>query len=46
MPILYQINDYITEMGENFVKIMDNYVDVFKKKMNNRFRIPRKLVED
>ena len=33
-------------MGENFVSIMDNYFDVFKEKMNNRFRIPRKFVED
>ena len=25
---------------------MDNYFDVFKKKMNNRFWIPPKMVED
>ena len=25
---------------------MDNYFDVFKEKMNNRFRIHRKLVKD
>ena len=25
---------------------MDNYFDAFKEKMNNRFRIPKKLVED
>ena len=46
VPILYQINEYISQMGENYVSIMDNYFDVFKEKMNNRFRIPKKLVED
>ena len=46
VPILYQNNEYITEMGENFVSIMDNYFDSFKEKMNNRFIIPKKLVED
>ena len=25
---------------------MDNYFDAFKEKMNNRFRIPKKLVDD
>ena len=33
-------------MEENFESIMDNYFDAFKEKMNNRFRIPQKLVED
>ena len=33
-------------MGENSGSIMDNYFDPFKEKMNNRFRIPRKLVKD
>ena len=33
-------------MGENYVSIMDKYFDVFKEKMNNRFRIPKNLVED
>ena len=33
-------------MGENFVNIMDNYFDFFKEKLNSRFGIPRKLVED
>ena len=33
-------------MGENYVSIMDNYFDAFKDKMNNRFRIPKKHVED
>ena len=46
MPILYQINEYIAEMGENFDSIMDSYFDNFKEKMNNRFRIPEKLVND
>ena len=46
MPILYQLNEYIAEMGENFDSIMDSYFDTFKEKMNNRFRILKKLVED
>ena len=33
-------------MGENYTSIMDNYFDAFKDKMNNRFRIPKKLVDD
>ena len=33
-------------MGENYVSIMEHYFDVFKEKMNNRFKIPKKLVED
>ena len=33
-------------MGENFDGIMDNYFEEFKEKMNNRFRIPQKLVQD
>lgn len=45
-PILYQINEFITEMGENFDSIMDNYFETFKEKMNNRFKIPKKLVKD
>ena len=31
-PVLYLINKYIVEMGENFVSIMDNYFDSFKKR--------------
>ena len=33
-------------MGVNFDKVMDNYFEDFKERMNNRFRIPPKLVED
>ena len=33
-------------MGENFDSIMDNYFEIFKEKMNNRFKIPKQLVED
>ena len=33
-------------MGENFERVLDNYFEVFKEKMNNRFWIPPKLVED
>lgn len=46
VPVLYLINEYIAEIGENFVSIMDNYFNMFKEKMNNRFRIPKKLVDD
>ena len=46
VPILYQINEYIAEMGENFDSIMDNYFETFKEKMNSRYRIPKNLVED
>ena len=33
-------------MGDNFDSIMDNYFETFKEKMNNRFQIPQKLVEN
>ena len=33
-------------MGANYNIIMENYFNVFKEKMNNKFRIPKKLVED
>ena len=33
-------------MCENYVSIIDNYFDSFNDKMNNRFKIPKKLVED
>ena len=46
MQVLYQINEYIFEMGENFDSIMDSYFETFKEKMNNRFKIPKKLVSD
>ena len=46
VPVLYQINVYIVEMGENYKSIMDNYFDVFKEKMNKKFKISKKLVED
>ena len=36
-PVLYQINDFIEEMGEIFERLLDNYFEVFKEKMNNRF---------
>ena len=46
IPILYQINEYISKIGENYASIMDNYFDAFKEKMNNRFKIPKNLVDD
>lgn len=46
VPILYTTNEYIAEMDENIDNIMNNYFEKFKEKMKNRFRIPRKLVED
>ena len=33
-------------MGENYNSIMEKYFDAFKEKMNNRFRIPKALVDD
>ena len=33
-------------MGEIYNSIMENYFDAFKEKMKNRFKIPKKLVED
>lgn len=45
-PILYQINEFIAEIGQNFETVMDNYFEEFKDKMDNRFRIPPKLVKD
>ena len=44
--VLYQINEYVDEMGENYVSIMENYFYAFKDKMNNIFRIPKKLIDD
>lgn len=33
-------------MGINFDKVIDNYFEDFKERMNNKFLIPPKLVED
>lgn len=33
-------------MGENFDNVRDNYFEYFKERMNNRFGICPKLVED
>ena len=33
-------------MDQKFERVMDKYFEVFKEKMNNRFQIPPKLVED
>ena len=38
IPILYQINEFIAELGENFDSVLDNYFEYFKERMNNRFR--------
>ncbi len=46
VPVLYQINEYMAKMGENYNSIMDNYFETFKEKVQSKFRIPRKLVED
>lgn len=46
MYLFFIILMNIVEMGENYVSIMDNYFDAFKDKMNNRFKIPKKLVDD
>ena len=46
IPILYQINEFIAELGENFDSVLDSYFEEFKERMNNRFRIPPRLVEE
>ena len=33
-------------MGENFDSIMDNYFESFKEKMQNRYRIPVRVLGD
>lgn len=43
--LLYQINEFITEMGKNFGSIKYNFFETLKEKMQRKFRIPRKLVE-
>ena len=45
-PVVYQINEFIAEMGDNFEGIMDAYFETFKERMQSRFRIPKKLVDD
>ena len=35
VPVLYQINEYILELGEFFYSIIDSYFHNFKDKMNN-----------
>lgn len=35
--VLYQINEFIEEMGEIFEKVLDNYFEAFKEKIKNRF---------
>lgn len=44
-PILYQFNEFIVEMGDNFESIMEAYFETFKEKMKSMYRIPNKLVE-
>ena len=44
--VLYQINEFIDEMGENFEGIMDAYFEKFKGRMHSMFRIPKQLVDD
>ena len=44
--MLYQINEFIAEMGDNFKSIMDTYFEAFKERMKFRFRIPKQLVEE
>ena len=46
IPVLCQINEFIAELGENFDSVLDNYFEDFKERMNNRFWIPPKLVEE
>ena len=44
--VVYQINEFIAEMGDNFEGIMDAYFDNFKERIKSRFRIPKQLVDD
>lgn len=44
--VFYQINDFITELGDNFANVMDAYFNYFKQRIDNRFRIPQTLVEE
>lgn len=39
-----QINEYITQLGENFENLMNAYFDEFKKRMKRTMRIPKELV--
>ncbi|WP_233109386.1 hypothetical protein, partial [[Clostridium] innocuum] len=43
---MYQINELIAELGDKFDEVMDGYFESFKKKMNDRYRIPQRLVEE
>lgn len=45
-PVVYQINEYIVELGDNFESIMDAYFEDFKERMQSRYRIPKQLVEE
>ena len=44
--IIYQINEYIAKMGNNFESIMDAYFETFNERMQSRFIIPKQLVDD
>ena len=46
VPVIYQINEYIAEMGENCASIINKYFHAFKEKMNNRLMISKKFVDD
>lgn len=39
-PAIYQINDFIQILGENFDSVMNEYFENFKEGMDQRFRIP------
>ena len=39
-----KINEYITQLGENFENVMDTYFEEFKKRMRKRIGIPEELV--
>ena len=38
------MSDFISRLGENFEVVMDNYLEEFKIKMQNRMRIPKSVV--
>ena len=44
--MIYQINDYIDSLGENFDKAVNEYFEQFKSGIHQRYSIPSQLVED
>ena len=43
-PVTRKINEFITQLGDNFENTMNTYLDEFKLRMKRRIRIPKELV--